>query len=490
MTKSRRLGQIGLGLLCLLLAASFHACVEYPSFSRDACEGVDCSGYYQANHECSDGLDFCAEVCTDLAYDENNCGLCGVACTDDENCVDGVCQSIDGNTLGLWHMDESGAGTTTLVDASGFGNHLVRSDASEDVVGHPGRFGFAVGGWAHVLNIGDDRDGYFADTSLAGTSGLTELTFEFWLLLPANGVQNDPNPFGLGNDDNDRFRIDDSGSLEYDNEGIQGHLSTDILPFGTWNHVALTWDADYARIWLNGELAAQEPSSGVSAITFLRLGGQHAGNTNFSSGYVDETRLSDVVRYRSAFEPPQAPFDGMHHDCPSGQERCGGTCVDLMTDENNCGACGNVCHLGEHCTGGNCIGEACGDFSLTVKQWSWDWMDEGQNIGHIHTLLDASGPRECYEFNGFNACTQLILIWDEGITFDKNCDFKLRSCNGSSCEVGDIFQTDEPFCDPEQERQALVNLYGMPDRACGYVCNEDGIVKEYCAALPQTDHCP
>jgi hypothetical protein len=257
---------------------------------------------------CVAGYADCDGVCINLQWDDNNCGACRLSCEAGEKCTRGGCSSVYDHTVGVWHMNEDGAGTTTLFDSSGFDNHLVRADASEDVVGQPGYVGFAVGGWAHVTNIGDDRDRYFANTSLLGTWGMTELTFEFWLKLPADGVRNDPNPFGLGDDDDDRFRIDDSGSLEYDNEGIQGHLSTGVLPFGTWNHVALTWDSAYARLWLNGELADQEPSTGVSAITFLRLGGQHAGNANFSGGYVDEARLSDVVRYTSTFEPPHAPF--------------------------------------------------------------------------------------------------------------------------------------------------------------------------------------
>jgi hypothetical protein len=215
----------------------------------------------------------------------------------------------DEHTIGLWHMDEDGSGITALADASGFGNTLVRSDASEGVVGHPGRFGRAVGGWIHVLNTGTDRDAYFANTSLEGTSGLTELTFEFWLMLPASGVRNDPNPFGLGHDDDDGFRIDDGNSLEYHNESLEdGFISTDVLPLGIWNHIALTWSFDDVRIWLNGELAAEQRASSRPVITFLRLGGQRAFNTNFSSGYVDEARLSRVVRYSSTFVPPQAPF--------------------------------------------------------------------------------------------------------------------------------------------------------------------------------------
>lgn len=40
--------------------------------------------------------------------------------------------------------------------------------------------------------------------------------------------------------------------------------------------------------------------------------------------------------------------------CPSGQTKCGDICVDLMTDANNCGACGNACAGDGICVDGVC----------------------------------------------------------------------------------------------------------------------------------------
>jgi hypothetical protein len=45
--------------------------------------------------------------------------------------------------------------------------------------------------------------------------------------------------------------------------------------------------------------------------------------------------------------------------CPSGQTLCDGTCVDIQSDPQNCGACGTVCDSGE-CDGGVCgSGKTC-----------------------------------------------------------------------------------------------------------------------------------
>ncbi|MBI4701113.1 MAG: hypothetical protein HY744_08140 [Deltaproteobacteria bacterium] len=40
--------------------------------------------------------------------------------------------------------------------------------------------------------------------------------------------------------------------------------------------------------------------------------------------------------------------------CPSNQACCSGNCVNLQNDEHNCGACGNECPPGKLCVGGAC----------------------------------------------------------------------------------------------------------------------------------------
>lgn len=50
--------------------------------------------------------------------------------------------------------------------------------------------------------------------------------------------------------------------------------------------------------------------------------------------------------------------------CPPGETLCGTQCVNTQTDENNCGACGNVCPSDQECVAGACVptgtGAACG----------------------------------------------------------------------------------------------------------------------------------
>ena len=44
--------------------------------------------------------------------------------------------------------------------------------------------------------------------------------------------------------------------------------------------------------------------------------------------------------------------------CQPGQTECGAGCVDLQSDRDNCGSCGNDCETGESCQLGDCV-EAC-----------------------------------------------------------------------------------------------------------------------------------
>src|ERR1700733_736138 len=54
--------------------------------------------------------------------------------------------------------------------------------------------------------------------------------------------------------------------------------------------------------------------------------------------------------------------------CNSGQLECGGTCANVQTDNQNCGACGTVCQSGQSCQSGQCAcssGMLCGSSCVT-----------------------------------------------------------------------------------------------------------------------------
>lgn len=45
--------------------------------------------------------------------------------------------------------------------------------------------------------------------------------------------------------------------------------------------------------------------------------------------------------------------------CPAPRVSCGGACVDVSSDPQNCGMCGNFCAAGAACVNGACTGTAC-----------------------------------------------------------------------------------------------------------------------------------
>lgn len=52
--------------------------------------------------------------------------------------------------------------------------------------------------------------------------------------------------------------------------------------------------------------------------------------------------------------PPDAATGGDASDCPEGERRCRGECVDTSRNPVHCGACGASCRADETCRGGRC----------------------------------------------------------------------------------------------------------------------------------------
>jgi uncharacterized repeat protein (TIGR01451 family) len=80
----------------------------------------------------------------------------------------------------------------------------------------------------------------------------------------------------------------------------------------------------------------------VSAIT----SSQPTFNLEDSNGYTAPDK--PTVTFQAAAAPIGA-------SCPTGQTDCGGICVDLQTDSQNCGTCGNSCPSGYTCSSGGCV---------------------------------------------------------------------------------------------------------------------------------------
>ncbi len=99
--------------------------------------------------------------------------------------------------------------------------------------------------------------------------------------------------------------------------------------------------------------------------------------------------------------------DGMC-SCAAGGEVCDGACVDQQTDERHCGACGRVCRDGESCVDGvcECPGRVCGDVCV-------DTISDPMNCGGCGVVCGAFG--ECS--NG--TCIQSAAPFDPCTTDDE-----------------------------------------------------------------------
>jgi Stigma-specific protein, Stig1 len=125
--------------------------------------------------------------------------------------------------------------------------------------------------------------------------------------------------------------------------------------------------------------------------------------------------------------------------CPSGQTKCNGKCVDLATDPNNCGSCGHVCPYGTNqlCCSGTC-----------VEQWN-----DRQNCGTCGNTC--SSDKFCVS----GVCTCEYWQTDcDGTCFNLQND----SANCGSC--GHACGSGETCCN-----WACTSLLSDPNN-CGY-CN-------------------
>jgi hypothetical protein len=119
-----------------------------------------------------------------------------------------------------------------------------------------------------------------------------------------------------------------------------------------------------------GATATASPTSGAPAATSTPSGSPTA--TAPTGATPTSTATATVTPTATATETPTpvptetptpAPTETptpLPIVCPTGTTDCGGVCLDLQTDVNNCGACGNVCPEAQPgfdvgCAGGNCF---------------------------------------------------------------------------------------------------------------------------------------
>jgi hypothetical protein len=130
--------------------------------------------------------------------------------------------------------------------------------------------------------------------------------------------------------------------------------------------------------------------------------------------------------------------------CPRGEVYCYDTCVNLSTDLNNCGACGNACGPGQTCSNGECVCPPW-DPSYCPPSGCTNLMTDPQNCG---TCDNACGPGQICSnatcvclmagqtYCPPGGCTDLMTDPQNCGACGNSCSPPQSCCAGECCEGG------------------------------------------------------
>jgi hypothetical protein len=128
--------------------------------------------------------------------------------------------------------------------------------------------------------------------------------------------------------------------------------------------------------------------------------------------------------------------------CKKPKSKCGKKCINLKTDEQNCGACGKKCGAGQTCSNGDCVGGGCGP----------GLRDCG-----------AAGCKECCPNENFGYCCP---PGRPNCAFDFGNEHYKRCSPGGTCECPSAFP-DECIWNPN-----------TPDHVCWECCGDETCIND------------
>lgn len=196
---------------------------------------------------------------------------------------------IDEHTIGVWHFD-----TIPLKGITGnpskytvynfqdtatdtptkFGTGAVYCHSSQNVTNVTEATSFTVDWWAYITK--GQRDSNYIDFGIGGVNGIEGLRFHYY------------------------------AGLEIFVDGlVSGFVG--VATYNDWTHCAITYDKDTreARFWINGKSitnAFVDINPLALQYVYMKRGDW------WGFGFIDELRISDVVRYTSDFTPLDEPY--------------------------------------------------------------------------------------------------------------------------------------------------------------------------------------
>lgn len=207
---------------------------------------------------------------------------------------------IDANTLGVWHfennLDNTVSGSSYTVSSS----TIVASNSQ-----------YKFGNYSLCSSSGSTGNITLIDQALP--SG--DFTVDFWLrtgnsspsltigLNTSSDLNYGPTRQGLYINQNSTF----IGFNTMSSGGTQGSTSYGTtIETANWHHVAIVRKDNVANFYLDGVLQA---SKAASSTYYLQANFNYqAQGTNYVPQFIDELRLSNIVRWTSDFTPYTAPY--------------------------------------------------------------------------------------------------------------------------------------------------------------------------------------
>jgi hypothetical protein len=218
----------------------------------------------------------------------------------------------------LLHLDGAD-GATGIVDAKGVA--WTRGGAAVLATGSKV---FGASSLRLPNSTGNDYFSAASDLIVASGSLRTPITIEAWMRIDAlAGYQFNRNPLvgqgGAAGSTDQSFGIDDgkvtfsrAGTLSGGSRTVQGST---VVAINTWHHIAMTYDGNVIRVFLDGalEASATDTTAGwQNTGSVVRLGQTlvigYEQYRQACQGYIDEVRITRACRYTATFVPRSAPF--------------------------------------------------------------------------------------------------------------------------------------------------------------------------------------
>ena len=277
--------------------------------------------------QCSTGTEECGGVCVDTTRDRSHCGACDVACAADEGCVEGTCTtSCTGDCVGR-ECGDDGCGSSC------------GSCAADQVCNASGRCVCGSG----MTDCGGTCVDLDTDPDHCGACDVTCGALETCLVgeclcVPdcagrecgGNGCGGSCGACGPGEVCSGGTCLCDGSLVDCDGECVE--VRTDRRHCGACDTPCA---AD--EVCVASECTTSEPDGGCVPDCAGRECGDDAcgGSCGDCSGDTFCAAGGQCL-------------------CPEESTRCGESCVDLRSDQSNCGACDHTCAEGVECVASEC----------------------------------------------------------------------------------------------------------------------------------------